>query len=80
MRPNSRRDAADMAASLRSLATRAHEAVKAFETRRHRPPSEELAELMAAIHQLENDFRTQNLHDLIPYVAALRHQVETRLV
>ena len=80
MKQNYRRDAADMAASLRSLATRAHEAVKAFESRKHRPGGHELAELLAAIHELENDFRAQNLDDLVPYVTALRQQVETRLV
>jgi hypothetical protein len=79
MRPHTRRDAAEMAATLRSLATRAHQAVKAFETRQHRLAGSELTELVSAICQLEDDFRKQELHHLVPYVAALRHQVQTRL-
>jgi hypothetical protein len=79
MRPHYRRDAAEMAATLRSLATRAHQAVKAHESGQRRLAHGELAELKSAIHQLEDDFRGQDLHDLVPYVAALRHQVERRL-
>ncbi|MGC8643873.1 MAG: hypothetical protein ACP5XB_28765 [Isosphaeraceae bacterium] len=79
MRPYTRRDPAEMAASLRSLATRAHQAVKAFETRQHRLAGVELNELVSAIRQLEDDFRKQELHHLVPYVVALRHQVQTRL-
>lgn len=79
MRRHTRRDPAEMAAALRSLALRAHQAVKAFETRQHRPDCSELSELVSAICQLEDDFRKQELHHLVPYVAALRHQVQIRL-
>ena len=79
MRPHARRDAAEMAAALRSLAIRAHQAVKAFESRQHRLAGSELHDLLSAICQLEDDFRKQELHHLVPYVAALRHQVQTRL-
>ncbi len=79
MRRNAHRDPAEMAAALRFLATRAHEAVKALETHQLRPANAEVIELMVAIRQLEDDFRTQSLHHLVPYVSALRHQVQTRL-
>lgn len=80
MRTYYRRDPAEMAATLRVLATRAHEAVKSLEHRRQPLSLAELAELRVAIRQLEDDFRTQDLHGLVPYVAALREHVETRLM
>ena len=39
----------------------------------------ELSDLRNAIAQLEDDFRSQNLDTVIPYVVALRQQVEARL-
>jgi Spy/CpxP family protein refolding chaperone len=79
MRPTIRRDAADLAATLRALATRAHEAVRAAGDRAEGPMRHELSELRNAIAQLEDDFRSQNLDTVIPYVVALRQQVEARL-
>ena len=79
MRPTIRHDAADLAATLRALATRAHEAVKAAGRSRDGPGRNELSDLRNAIAQLEDDFRSQNLDIMVSYVAALRHQVEAKL-
>ena len=81
MRPTIRHDAADLAATLLALATRAHEAVKAAGDHDHAdgPRRNELSDLRNAIAQLEDDFRSQNLDIMVSYVAALRHQVEAKL-
>ena len=68
MRPTIRHDAADLAATLRALAARAHEAVKATGDRAEGPIRHELADLRNAIAQLEDDFRSQHLDTVIPYV------------
>jgi hypothetical protein len=79
MTPGSSHEAADLAATLRVLASKAHEAVKAIETRQRHLTCKELDDLRIAIGCLENEFRAQNLRSLIPYVVALRQQVETKL-
>ena len=79
MRPTMRHDAADLAATLRALATRAHEAVKATGDHAEGSMRRELSDLRNAIAQLEDDFRSQNLNTMVSYVAALREQVEAKL-
>ncbi len=79
LRFDGRHDAADLAAQLRDLAFRAYEAVK-------RPPAideatrgQELSELRIAIHRFEAEILNQKLDGLLPYVAALRQEVEAKL-
>jgi hypothetical protein len=76
--PSSHHDPADLAVALRALACRTHEAVKAYESRQRRLTGEELDDLRIEISWLENEFRAQNLPNLIAYVVALRYQVETK--
>ena len=79
MRTMIRHDAADLAATLRALATRAHEAVKIASDHADGSTRHELSDLRNAIAQLEDDFRSQNLHTMVSYVVALRQQVEAKL-
>jgi Spy/CpxP family protein refolding chaperone len=79
MRTKIRHDAAELAATLRALATQAHEAVKATGDHSDGSMRHELSNLRNAIAQLEDDFRSQNLTTMVPYLVALREQVESKL-
>jgi hypothetical protein len=79
MRSTIRHDAADLAATLRALATRAHEAVRASGDQVDGSMHHELSDLRNAIVQLEDDFRRQRLDSMVTYVVALRQQVESKL-
>jgi hypothetical protein len=73
--------AADLALALRSLALRAHQAVKhqAGARHDHAANSRALRDLQAEIHQLQAEFESQSLETLAAYTAALGHQVESKL-
>ena len=73
--------AADLALALRSLALRAHQAVKdqADPRRDHAANSQALHDLKTEIHQLQGEFESQGLETLAAYTAALGHQVESKL-
>ncbi|QEH35671.1 hypothetical protein OJF2_42260 [Aquisphaera giovannonii] len=74
-----RHDPAELAASLRMLTARAHEAVKAAEARRFILNGDEVAELKAAIRGLEDQFRAQNMGHLVPFVVSLRERIDAKL-
>jgi hypothetical protein len=78
-RPGPQTDPAELAEVLRGLAVRAHDALKAFQTRCDECSREELHSLRNAIHWLENELRAQGLERMLPYVASLRRQVECAL-
>jgi hypothetical protein len=73
--------AADLAQWLRSLALRAHQAVKeqAGARRDHPANSQALRDLQAEIHRLQSEFESQGLETLAAYTAALGRQVGSRL-
>jgi hypothetical protein len=73
--------AAELAQALRSLALRAHQAMKdqAGARRDHPANSQALRDLQAEIHRLQSEFECQGLHALAAYTAALGRQVRSRL-
>jgi hypothetical protein len=74
-----RNDPADLAEALRCLSIRAHHALKLAGDRVDESIRVELHDLRTAIRWLEDEFRTQQLDRMLPYVVALRHQVESVL-
>ena len=83
-------DPADLSASLRELAVRAHRLVRSADRSSPQSRSDvdpgflfnldrELLELNTEIAQLERRLRAQNLADLVAYVSALRQRVEQYL-
>ena len=72
-------DPADLAEALRVLAIRAHHALKIAQDRVDESIRVELHDLRTAIRWLEDQFRSQQLDRLLPYVVSLRHQVESML-
>jgi hypothetical protein len=79
--------AADLAQTLRALATRAHQAVKekardaadcdhASNGQSH---TQTLVDLQAEIHRLQAELESQGLHRLVAYVTALRQEIEAVL-
>ncbi len=79
VRFDGRHDAADLAAALRDLALRAYEAVKDSTALNGTNRGPELRELQIALSQFEAEILEQKLDGLVPYVAALRQQVEAKL-
>lgn len=73
--------AADLAHTLRSLALRAHQAVKdqTGAKRDHAVNCQTLLDLQTEIHRLQSEFESQGLHTLAAYTAALGRQVGSRL-
>jgi hypothetical protein len=73
--------ATDLAQSLRSLALRAHQAVKDQSGARgdHPVNSQTLRDLQAEIQRLQTQFESQGLEALAAYTAALGRQVRSRL-
>lgn len=72
-------DPADLAEALRVLAIRAHHALKIAQDRLDESIRVELRDLRTAIHWLENEFRTQQLDRMLPYVVSLRREIESLL-
>ena len=72
-------DPADLAEALRVLAIRAHHAGKIAQDRVDESIRVELHDLRTAIRWLEDEFRTQQLDRMLPYVVSLRHQIESVL-
>ncbi|MGO9115504.1 MAG: hypothetical protein ACLP9L_40350 [Thermoguttaceae bacterium] len=72
-------DPADLAEALRVLAIRAHHALKIAQDRVDESIRVELHDLRTAIRWLEDEFRTQQLDRMLPYVVSLRHQIESLL-
>jgi hypothetical protein len=73
--------AADLAQALRSLALRAHQAVKDQPSARRDHPTncQALLDLQTEIHRLQSEFESQGLETLAAYTAALGRQVGSRL-
>ena len=73
--------AAELAQALRSLALRAHQAMKdqGGARRDHPANSQTLRDLQAEIHRLQSEFESQGLHTLAAYTAALGRQVGSKL-
>jgi hypothetical protein len=73
--------ATDLAQCLRSLALRAHQAVKdqAGAKRDHTANYQALRDLQAEIQRLQSEFESQGLDTLAAYTAALGRQVRSRL-
>jgi hypothetical protein len=73
--------ATELAQSLRSLALRAHQAMRdqAGSRREHPANSQALRDLQTEIHRLESEFESQGLEALATYTAALGRQVRSRL-
>lgn len=73
--------ATELAQSLRSLAMRAHQAVKdqAGAKREHPENHQTLRDLQAEIHRLQSEFECQGLKALAAYTAALGRQVRSKL-
>ena len=72
-------DPADLAEALRVLAIRAHHSLKIAHDRVDESIQAELHDLRRSIRWLEDEFRSQQLDRLLPYVVSLRHQVESIL-
>jgi hypothetical protein len=83
-------DPAALSASIRELALRAHQLIRAGDVSKREPgagtdanrssePEQELTELHAQIVQLQRKLPVQNFGDLALYVSALRQRVEERL-
>ena len=70
---------ADLAEALRALAIRAHHALKIAQDRVDESIRVELRDLRTAIRWLEDEFRTQQLDRMLPYVVSLRNQIESTL-
>jgi hypothetical protein len=75
-----RPDAAALAHALRCLAVRAYRAVKAAEKQSGTPSAAELLDLRSEIRRLQSETEAQGLHYLAAYVAALRQEVEAKLL
>jgi hypothetical protein len=74
-----RDDPAALARTLRALAIRAHHTLKIARDRVDESIHAELHELRTAICWLEDQFRTQQLDRMLPYVRSLRSRVESVL-
>ena len=72
-------DPAALAETLRVLAIRAHHALKIAQDRVDESIRVELHDLRTAIRWLEDEFRTQQLDRMLPYVVSLRNQIESLL-
>ncbi len=72
-------DPAELAEALRVLAIRAHHTLKIAQDRVDESIRVELDDIRTAIHWLEDEFRTQQLDRMLPYVVSLRHQIESLL-
>ena len=72
-------DPAELAVALRTLALRAHRAVRAAGHTVDANVLEELRDLRDAACCLEDTLLTQRLHRMVPYVAALRQQIEAAI-
>ena len=72
-------DPAELAVVLRTLALRAHRAVKAAGQSVDAKVLEELRDLRAEASRLEETLLTRRLHRMVPYVAALRQQIEAAI-
>jgi hypothetical protein len=70
---------ADLAATLRSLALRAYQAVRADGPDDDDLALRELRDLKEAISKLHAELRIRKLDQLIPYVSALGDEVEAKL-
>ena len=79
MRGDGTHDPAELAMALRTLAIRAHRAVKAAGQTVDANILEELRDLRAEVRCLEDTLLTQRLHRMVPYVAALRQQIEAAI-
>ena len=62
-----------------ALAIRAHHALKIAQDRVDESIRVELRDLRNAIRWLEDEFRTQQLDRMLPYVVSLRNQIESTL-
>jgi hypothetical protein len=69
-------DPSQLSATLRELAMRAHQLVRAGDATAH---EQELTEVHTRIVQLERSLDKQDLGDLASYVSALRQRVEQHL-
>ena len=78
-RSRAQSDPAALAEALRVLAIRAHHALKIAQGRVDESIRVELNDLRAAIRWLEDEFRTQQLDRMVPYVVSLRDQIESVL-
>jgi hypothetical protein len=78
-RSGDRNDPAALARTLRVLAIRAHHTLKIAQDRVDESIRAELHELRTAICSLEDQFRTQQLDRMLPYVLSLRSRVESVL-
>jgi hypothetical protein len=84
---DSRHNPANLGATLRDVAVRAHRAVRALEAASHQgaggtdvsEPLRELAELQPRIVQLQQDLDPKSQDGLASYLSALRREVENRL-
>ena len=72
-------DPAELAAVLRTLAIRAHRAVKAAGQTVDANVLEELRDLRTAVCWLEDTLLTRQMHRMVPYVAALRQQIDAAI-
>jgi hypothetical protein len=76
-----RHDPAALSATLRELATRAHQVVRSARADGLSAHSrKELGELHAQIVQLQRSLQAQSLDGLVPYVSALRQEVRSLLL
>lgn len=69
-------DPARLGATLRDLAVRAHRAVRSPDARDAPDARRELDDLRSSLAALQHSLRAQSLDGLVPYVAALRREVE----
>jgi hypothetical protein len=74
-----RRDPAELAATLRDLAARAHRAVRAADAAPAADALRELAELHPRIVELQRSIDGEAQGDLVSYLSSLRREVESRL-
>jgi hypothetical protein len=72
-------DPAALAEALRILAIRAHHALRIAQDRVDESIRIELNDLSAAIHSLEEEFQTQQLDRMVPYVVSLRDEIDCLL-
>jgi hypothetical protein len=79
LRSGTQNDPAALAEALRVLAIRAHHALKIAQDRLDESIRVELHDLRTAIRWLEDEFRTQQLDRMLPYVLSLRNQIESLL-
>jgi hypothetical protein len=79
LRSDGTHDPAELALALRTLAIRAHRAVKAAGQTVDANVLEELRDLRAEVCWLEDSLFTHQMHRVVPYVAALRQQIEAAI-